>query len=393
MPITSDTLGAEPPLGAGALTPTLGGHASLNVHQRAFEKALRSVQKLSQQITEIHQRADRYRPLVLATRNHLCEEIRAAELAIVKGLDQARKGKPALSHRQSEIAFEIMSFFVTTNQDHPDFKPYVAEQEDSDSSDLDPDNPFNVDDFFGSGPFDPDNPFANVALDPELAAIAEVFFDNAPEAMRATPEFARMYEEIKGRPYEPSASVRKARKPKRPTKAQLKAEAEEADAQGALREIYRRLTRAIHPDREQDPKEQDRKTELMGRVNIAYEKRDLVTLLEIQLQLDDVDVHNLRAMADSKVKSLTSALKAQIRELEQERAAASARYAQEFGLSINRLPDLDRDMDRIIVNSRERLQFRLDHYRYVHGQISSGPKAARRWLSSDGLAFSDALYF
>jgi hypothetical protein len=68
--------------------------------------------------------------------------------------------------------------------------------------------------------------------------------------------------------------------------AQAKQEAEQAELSQSIREVYRKLASALHPDREADPQERERKTALMQRANQAYGKNDLLKLLELQLELE-----------------------------------------------------------------------------------------------------------
>src|SRR5260363_169051 len=51
----------------------------------------------------------------------------------------------------------------------------------------------------------------------------------------------------------------------------------------SLQEVYRKLASSLHPDKELDLAERMRKTELMQQLNTAYEKKDLLHLLELQL--------------------------------------------------------------------------------------------------------------
>jgi hypothetical protein len=111
-------------------------------------------------------------------------------------------------------------------------------------------------------------------------------------------------------------------KPGKKTKKQLEKEArqqeEEALASKSVREVYRKLVAALHPDREPDAEEQKRKTELMQRVNTAYGKKDLLLLLELQLEVEQIDPEHLSHIADSRLKYFNKILKEQLSELEQE---------------------------------------------------------------------------
>lgn len=94
-----------------------------------------------------------------------------------------------------------------------------------------------------------------------------------------------------------------------------KARARDAQALQAagqsVREVYRRLASSLHPDREADPAERDRKTALMSRVNAAYDRQDLLALLQLQLQATQVDAAHLGAVPDERLRQYTRVLKDQ----------------------------------------------------------------------------------
>lgn len=71
--------------------------------------------------------------------------------------------------------------------------------------------------------------------------------------------------------------------------AQAKKEKERAELSQSIREVYRKLASALHPDRESDPHERDRKNTLMQLANQAYGKNDLLRLLELQLELEHIE--------------------------------------------------------------------------------------------------------
>ncbi|MDR2012378.1 MAG: J domain-containing protein, partial [Rhodanobacter sp.] len=76
---------------------------------------------------------------------------------------------------------------------------------------------------------------------------------------------------------------------RRQTAAQKRREDEAKQATQSVREVFRKLTSALHPDRETDERQREVKTALMQRVNMAYEANDLLTLLELQLQIEQID--------------------------------------------------------------------------------------------------------
>lgn len=86
----------------------------------------------------------------------------------------------------------------------------------------------------------------------------------------------------------------------------------------AVREAYRKLVSELHPDRETDPDEQMRKTELMQRVNQAYKAGDLLGLLEMQLSLEQIDAAALAGLADDRLRHYVHVLEEQGRQLRDE---------------------------------------------------------------------------
>jgi hypothetical protein len=97
---------------------------------------------------------------------------------------------------------------------------------------------------------------------------------------------------------------------------QRKAEEEKATTQ-SVRTIYRDLVKALHPDREPDPAEKARKTELLQRVTAAYERNELLTLLRLQLELERLDPAHLENLADTQLAPYNRLLREQVQELEQ----------------------------------------------------------------------------
>jgi hypothetical protein len=85
----------------------------------------------------------------------------------------------------------------------------------------------------------------------------------------------------------------------------------------SLREIYRKLASALHPDRERDPEERARKTALMQRVNQAYDKQDLLTLLELQLEIEHIDQAAINSLNEERLTHYNQILKEQLAELEE----------------------------------------------------------------------------
>jgi hypothetical protein len=154
------------------------------------------------------------------------------------------------------------------------------------------------------------------------------------ESMEDMLHAARQKVQAQEAQYQSEREQRAAKKKKKP--AQLKKEelaaAQAKDADGALRTLYRQLASALHPDREQDPQEQIRKTALMKDANAAYERRDLLALLQLQLQADLADADHVATMAQEKLSALTALVKERVAVLNDELHMLQHQAMVEFGL-------------------------------------------------------------
>ncbi|AJK46778.1 J domain-containing protein [Burkholderia plantarii] len=109
----------------------------------------------------------------------------------------------------------------------------------------------------------------------------------------------------------------------------------------SLRELYRRLASALHPDREPDPDERARKTDLMQRLNRAYDKQDLLQLLELERDLNRAGTDRLAGAGDELLQHYNGILKAQLGALDRElhRVEADFRHGYGIGASAVLAPD------------------------------------------------------
>jgi hypothetical protein len=110
-------------------------------------------------------------------------------------------------------------------------------------------------------------------------------------------------------------------------------EAEELQTSQSIRELYRKLASALHPDREPDPQERERKTGLMQRINQAYDKKDLLLLLELQLELEHIDQTTINNITASRLKHYNKILKEQLNELEHEIYVTEDMFKMQFDIS------------------------------------------------------------
>lgn len=104
----------------------------------------------------------------------------------------------------------------------------------------------------------------------------------------------------------------------------------EKEVSMSIREVYRKLASALHPDREMDETVRAEKTALMQKVNMAYEARDLLQLLALQMELEHIDQAHLEGLSEKKLKHYVQILADQERELRDEIDYVTEHFYAEF---------------------------------------------------------------
>jgi hypothetical protein len=168
----------------------------------------------------------------------------------------------------------------------------------------------------------------------------------------------------------------------KPSKAAQKREKQAAqtkeDAQEALRTIYRQLASALHPDREPDEAQRAHKTALMSEANAAYERRDLMALLALQLRIVQVDHDAVKRMTAQKMNAFTALLKEQVAALERDQALLDAQIRFEFDMPSHAL--INRAvLERSLMTSHGLLLGQI-HDLQIDLGLASDDSAFKDWL-------------
>ena len=186
------------------------------------------------------------------------------------------------------------------------------------------------------------NRHAGTDFDAEQAQVEQVADDLVREAAEElfdldldSPEDVarRVEEQMQARQAE-AERARAAHQAKRrkPGARERQSQEDARQATQSLREIYRKLAAALHPDRETDPTERERKTALMKRVNQAYEANNLLDLLHLQLEAEQIDPGRIAALGDERLKPYNRVLAEQLAELRQQVRATQYGFCADFGL-------------------------------------------------------------
>ena len=121
---------------------------------------------------------------------------------------------------------------------------------------------------------------------------------------------------------------------RRQTAAQKRREVEAQQATQSVREVFRKLASALHPDREPEAAAREAKTALMQKVNQAYAANDLLTLLELQLQIEQVDAGHVGRAGTQRLKHYNKVLSGQVNELKDEILRVEADFRMDYGLEL-----------------------------------------------------------
>jgi hypothetical protein len=142
----------------------------------------------------------------------------------------------------------------------------------------------------------------------------------------------RVYKEMAAREAaaegERSGNSRRSR-----TSAQRKrAEDNEQQAKLSLRDIYRKLASAVHPDREPDAGRRELKNTLMQKINQAYSTGDLFGLFEAQIQIEQLDPSRVGEVAMQRLRQYNKLLARQLEDAKAVLREAEDIFRTDFGL-------------------------------------------------------------
>lgn len=151
------------------------------------------------------------------------------------------------------------------------------------------------------------------------------------------------------------------------------------DPSQILRQIYRQLARQLHPDRARTAAEQESRHHLMSEANAAYQREDILALLQLHDRLPDSEATSAKAISTEWLPALTQLLHEQAvrldRQRQQEQAEWWDRLDMPWGcpLTADYLDaSLEALRDRLIT---EGLQFNADWHEL------QDRASAKRWLS------------
>lgn len=181
---------------------------------------------------------------------------------------------------------------------------------------------------------------------------------------------------------EQQREARRAARPRKPSARERKAQEEASQATQSVREIYRKLASHLHPDRETDPTERERKTALMQRVNQAYAENKLLDLLQLQLEIEQIDPEHIAGLSEERLKHYNRVLAEQLRELQQEVREVQDDFHMAFGIDPYRSAKPAGIM-RELRSLLQLIEYETLQLRRQLGALRADPAALKAWIKAE----------
>lgn len=289
--------------------------APLNKEQKAFNNLIRKIEAKRARLAEWDTAAARFKQEYAAGLMPLQEEETDLQFRLAQALDRAHTQKGLTKSERRKLAIMIVDLAraVLEHTEHDELKGLYNKHSQSDFDDEE------------AAGLEVMKSMLEDVLGMDLGE--DVDMRCAEDVLKRVESQSREQEERR----EAKAVSRRKSAKQQAREAQL--EAQEKQVSQSIREVYRKLASSLHPDREPDPAEKQRKTELMQRANEAYDKGNLLQLLELQLQLEHIDQSHLAAIGPQQRKHYIKILNGQLRELGLETQRVEDEFAAQFGLS------------------------------------------------------------
>jgi hypothetical protein len=304
-------------------TPKLGPE------QKLFNQLLEKIEDCGRTITELTKLAETHRPERMAKITPLLDKVRQWDTKLVLFLDARLQQTKGLSKKQQEniayIAIAIGYSLLRSGDASEELSAAVDRLTDLYGDDDD--------DIFGDDDERGGNSEADLeGLKSTIEDMMGVNLDNE-DGLNSPEELMAAAMRKRQESYEAWRDAREARKAKKKKSAkEIAAEQEALDADTVLKQIYRKLASALHPDREPDEVKRIQKTVLMAQVNAANDKKDLLTMLRLQLQIEQIEPAAIATMADEKLRHYNRMLKDQLKTVQMEQMQLTEKIRHEFNL-------------------------------------------------------------
>ncbi|NOT18137.1 MAG: molecular chaperone DnaJ [Sulfuriferula sp.] len=281
-------------------------HATLTPAQKKFNATLKKIAAQQTLLADWQTELSAAQNIAIQKIEPLKQAMRDHQAAMITMLDNAYKTEKFTYNQQDKISSLIMAMcaelieMAGRDELKPVYNQYSASDYDTEVAE--------------------DNAFEAQLLQDIFAAQYGMTLDADDELDLTDPDrvAARLHEKCAARAREAEAQSNNRKKTAKQLAQEAREQAESTGISKSIQAVYRQLATALHPDREPDPVERERKTALMQQVNVAYSKKDLLQLLALQLSVAQINQDNINTITEDKLKHYNKVLTKQLSELQEE---------------------------------------------------------------------------
>lgn len=348
----------------------------LTAEQRKFNQLLRKIELARAELLAWNEAMSLYAQAYAKRVRPLFDQIYDKQLLVVRLLDGHLAGKGwtrKQRHTMRELVCDMVSLLI---DDERSDEARIAELKALHDRHADTD-------------FDTENRQAMATMKGLFETFAGVdlgdrTFESEDELMR------HAHEQLSAQAEQAEAAAPKQRQ-RRPSAAQQRRDKEEQEAGQSVREIYRKLVGALHPDRADGDDDRVRRTALMQRANQAYEARDILALFALQLEIEQVDASHLARATAERARHYNRLLTEQLAQIQAEVDGCQASLCMQYRLDPYRRLQPAKLGALIETEVRELRQALAQADRDLR-QLSD-PAGIKRWLAMMARELADDIPF
>lgn len=146
----------------------------------------------------------------------------------------------------------------------------------------------------------------------------------------------------------------------------------------AVHEIFRNVSKRLRPEHDGDCMQGDVKAVLRHRANQAYEANDLLTLLELQFEVEQIEAVCIEKLSDDRLKIYNAILGDHLVQLRKEVLKVEVGFCTDFGLMPTRGMNPN-NLRQLLEQNIRQLRANLNHQLHNMSMLADS-ETTRQWL-------------
>ncbi len=353
----------------------------LSKEQKQFNRLIKDIDKERSSLIAWKDLVQKYHQTYVSELCPLLNEMRQLKINLVKLLDQNHTSGKLNKTEKTTVTSIICSMIdnLINPNDIDELKDIYNKYTDSDF-DQEIDEEIEV--------------FKNMVAATLGVELGDDFKMDSPEEV-----MAKIFQQMKQKSAqgnEPGHKKETRKKSAKTIEKEKRVNEESLEISQSIKDVYRKLAIFLHPDKEMDPIERERKTILIQRVNDAYTKRDLLKLLELQLEIEQIDQASINTINSERLKTYNKILREQLNSIKQELDGVQIGFRVRFNLQFGErlkpavlLKDLRCDIDDLKTDLTYFADdlVRLQEFGGLKSWLKSYKKSSRINLDDDVVVF------